>query len=198
MSYYAVLDGVVPGIYESWDDCRQQVNGYSRAVFRKFSNYSDAYHCLYHNRIIVYVDGSCINNGRSYARAGYGIYFENPELQGLNISEPLTGNEQTNNRAELTAIIRAIQLAPDDNRVLVICLDSQYSMNTVARWICKWQGNGWRNVKGLPVANVDLIMALDDELSSRALRPQPRYVSAHLGWRGNEIADASAKEAARR
>ncbi|KAJ1570210.1 hypothetical protein NDA12_003756 [Ustilago hordei] len=131
MSYYAVLNGFVPGIYTSWQDCRPEVTGYSRAFFRKFYRYSDAYDFLYDNRIIVYVDGSAINNGYANARAGYGVWFQNPDLRYLNQQCRLSGDIQSNNRAELTAIIIALEIAPEDGRKLIICSDSQYAMNTL-------------------------------------------------------------------
>ncbi|KAJ1039626.1 hypothetical protein NDA14_007635 [Ustilago hordei] len=124
MSYYAVLNGFVPGIYTSWQDCRPEVTGYSRAFFRKFYRYSDAYDFLYDNRIIVYVDGSAINNGYANARAGYGVWFQNPDLRYLNQQCRLSGDIQSNNRAELTAIIIALEIAPEDGRKLIICSDS--------------------------------------------------------------------------
>ncbi|KAJ1574348.1 hypothetical protein NDA11_007927 [Ustilago hordei] len=134
MSYYAVLNGFVPGIYTSWQDCRPEVTGYSRAFFRKFYRYSDAYDFLYDNRIIVYVDGSAINNGYANARAGYGVWFQNPDLRYLNQQCRLSGDIQSNNRAELTAIIIALEIAPEDGRKLIICSDSQYAMNTL-HWV---------------------------------------------------------------
>ncbi|KAJ1025762.1 hypothetical protein NDA18_004097 [Ustilago nuda] len=137
MSYYAVLNGFVPGIYTSWQDCRPEVTGYSRAFFRKFYRYSDAYDFLYDNRIIVYVGGSAINNSYANARAGYGVWFQNPDLRYLNQQCRLSGDIQSNNRAELTAIITALEIAPEDGRKLIICSDSQYAMNTVADHLAK-------------------------------------------------------------
>ena len=54
--------------------------------------------------INVYTDGACSNNGRSNAKAGLGIYFG--ENDPRNSSERIIG-KQTNNTAELTAILRA-------------------------------------------------------------------------------------------
>ena len=54
--------------------------------------------------INVYTDGACSNNGRANAKAGLGIYFG--ENDPRNSSERIIG-KQTNNTAELTAILRA-------------------------------------------------------------------------------------------
>lgn len=184
MPYYAVVDGRCPGIYTSWADCAEEVNGWSRAVFRKFSTYDEAEDYLYSNVIIVYVHGSCLDNGMSNARAGYAVYFEDPELQHLDEAARIIG-EQSISRAELIAITRAVRQAPNDNRDLVVCSGSQYAMNTVGTWIWKWRANGWLNAKGQPVANRDLIQKLEDELCSRSIRPELRHVPGHAGVEGN-------------
>ena len=42
MSYYAVAIGRVPGVYQTWDECKAQVTGYSGAIFKKFKTLTDA------------------------------------------------------------------------------------------------------------------------------------------------------------
>ena len=61
--------------------------------------------------INVYTDGACVNNGKPDARAGFGVWFG--ENDPRNVSESFTG-PQTNNRAELLAIIRALTILRDD------------------------------------------------------------------------------------
>ncbi|KAI3477822.1 hypothetical protein L1887_60331 [Cichorium endivia] len=65
-------------------------------------------------KTIVYCDGSATGNGKKGARAGYGVWFEDQALHHLNEARRLPGKIQTNNRAELLAIVRAIQLCPND------------------------------------------------------------------------------------
>ena len=55
----------------------------------------------------VFTDGSCINNGKPNAIAGIGIYFG--ELDTRNVSSRIDG-KQTNNTAELTAVIRVFDI----------------------------------------------------------------------------------------
>lgn len=45
-NYYVVKKGFVSGIYMNWDDCKNQVNGYNGAIYKKFTNYDDAYNFL--------------------------------------------------------------------------------------------------------------------------------------------------------
>jgi ribonuclease HI len=56
----------------------------------------------------VWTDGACLANGQSTARAGIGIYFAKSDAR--NLSERLSGQRQTNQRAELMASIRAIEI----------------------------------------------------------------------------------------
>lgn len=40
--YYAVKVGRIPGIYQTWDETKEQINGYSGAVYKKFATYQEA------------------------------------------------------------------------------------------------------------------------------------------------------------
>lgn len=42
MKYYAVKNGRTPGIYETWDECKEQVNNFNGAIYKSFSNKEDA------------------------------------------------------------------------------------------------------------------------------------------------------------
>jgi ribonuclease HI len=41
-SYYVVHKGKIPGIYKTWKDCKEQINNYEGAIFKKFTNKLDA------------------------------------------------------------------------------------------------------------------------------------------------------------
>ena len=78
--------------------------------------------------INVYTDGACSNNGKPDARAGFGIWFG--EGDPRNTSESFTGT-QTNNRAELLAIIKALTILRDEieqGQPVMIYSDSSYSI----------------------------------------------------------------------
>ncbi len=77
--YYAVKIGRKPGIYNTWDDCKKQVNGYSGAVYKSFSDVSEAKvfigkgqkdSNLESSDIIAYVDGSYDDEKKVFS---YGI-----------------------------------------------------------------------------------------------------------------------------
>lgn len=171
VNYYAVKIGKKPGIYLSWDECKENVNRFSKAQYKKFESKIEAENYMndhiknttnhekvilnteiqnytkapiinqcqivddnydFANCINVYTDGSCINNGTVHAVAGCGIYFG--ENDNKNISFKLKKKndyDNTNNRAELKAILKAIKILKshiENNKIVIIHTDSQYSM----------------------------------------------------------------------
>ncbi|SJX62336.1 related to Ribonuclease H [Sporisorium reilianum f. sp. reilianum] len=161
-------------------------------MYRSFDEY-DIRPDTYRKYIFVYCDGSCLGNGKPWARAGYAAYFPDPRLRDRNVAARLQGL-QTNNRAELMALIRAVQQAPKDGRQVVIFSDSEYAINCVGKWLGKWRSNGWKTAKGKPVANRDLVR-LDRALDDHDIPPILEHVKGHAGHYGNEVADQMAKEA---
>ncbi|CAO1630111.1 unnamed protein product [Parajaminaea phylloscopi] len=148
-----------------------------------------------HN-VSVYCDGASAGNGRKGAAAGWGVWFaDDGPLSQLNESRRLPGPVQTNNRGELMAIIRAVQLAPEDC-ALTIHTDSQYSIQAINSWQHGWREKKWRRSDGGPVQNKDLIRRLERELRGRKIRPVLKYVKGHAGFYGNEMADRLATHGA--
>jgi ribonuclease HI len=78
--------------------------------------------------MFVYTDGACSNNGKSNAVAGIGIFFGQNDAR--NVSRPVIG-KQTNNVAELTAIIEVYPILKQDilsGKEITILSDSQYAI----------------------------------------------------------------------
>lgn len=149
------------------------------------------------NAIHAYTDGSCRRNGRSDAAAGVGVYFGQNDSR--NVSEPLSGGPQTNQRAELTAIKRALEVTRSDDRPLVVHSDSKYSMQCVNEWLPKWRENSYRTSSGGPVKNLDLILPVDWMMQERGPGGvEFFYVPGHSGHQGNEMADRLAQNGAAR
>lgn len=112
--------------------------------------------------VVCFTDGHSRNNGKSNATAGYGVYFpvtfagKENKLMG-EIYGPVSGT-QTNNRAELTAIIKALTTIIKNGKVdhkIIIYTDSQYSQNIINYDI--WQ-EGWI----ISHANLDLTSRIKD------------------------------------
>ncbi|SCE16434.1 RNase HI [Streptomyces sp. SolWspMP-sol7th] len=101
----------------------------------------------------------------------------------------------TNNVAELTALLRLLETT-DPVRPLEVRMDSQYAMKAVTEWLPGWKRRGWKTAAGKPVANQELVEAIDALLQGREV--EFRYVPAHQvgGDPLNAIADQAASECA--
>ncbi|MEU3565369.1 ribonuclease H [Kitasatospora sp. NPDC006786] len=102
----------------------------------------------------------------------------------------------TNNVGELTAL-RQLLAATDPAAPLEVRLDSTYTRDSVTKWLKGWKRNGWKTAAGKPVANQELIQAIDALLEGRDVTFV--YVPAHQvdGDPLNAIADKAASDAAR-
>ncbi|OMJ07686.1 Ribonuclease H1 [Smittium culicis] len=152
--------------------------------------------------LIVYTDGSCRGNGKADSRAGIGVFFGDNDIR--NVSERLNG-KQTNNRAELSGVIRALEmvikydtdtkLAKVPRRV-IIYTDSQYVINCMTKWLFNWAANGWKTSKGSSVQNKDLVEKIHDLILEREGQVIFKHVIAHSSVHGNEWADTLAARGA--
>ena len=131
----------------------------------------------------VYADGACRGNP---GPGGWGVLLlEDGRERELVGGEPST----TNNRMELTAVIRALEaIAPA--RPVRLYTDSQYVQKGITEWIHDWKRRGWRTAGRKPVKNQDLWQRLDELARGRAL--EWHWVRGHSGHPGNERADALA------
>ncbi|KAI1614789.1 ribonuclease H-like domain-containing protein [Exophiala viscosa] len=144
----------------------------------------------------IYTDGSSLRNGQAGARAGVGVFFGPQDPK--NVSEALKGSKQTNQRAELTAILRALNIAPL-HRDVTIYTDSKYSIDCVTNWYKNWQKNNWTNAKGKPVENKDLVVDIREKIEERDQFSKGTFfvwVKGHKDNVGNIAADRLAVEGA--
>ncbi|MGY8812129.1 MAG: ribonuclease HI [Pseudomonadales bacterium] len=139
--------------------------------------------------IMVYTDGACPNNGEASAQGGYGALLINAQGKRLEIAGPLSGHHQTNNRAELTAVIEGLAALKQPSTV-ILTTDSQYVRKGCNEWLTKWKSNGWKTASRKPVANDDLWRQLDALLTIHTV--EVRWVKGHSGQPENERADALA------
>jgi ribonuclease HI len=131
-------------------------------------------------RVTIYTDGACKGNPGPGGWGALLVYGERErELCG---GEPLT----TNNRMELTAVIRALEAL---NRGCGVDLytDSQYVKNGIQGWIHNWKRNGWRTSDRKPVKNAELWRELDALAQQHDIRWH--WVKGHADNAGNLRAD---------
>ena len=149
--------------------------------------------------LYIYTDGSTVNNGKSNARGGYGVFFSDPAFEP--ISKALTG-KATNNIAELTAIIKGLEKIVDsvgNYDKIVVHTDSEYSFLALAERYKKWETSGWQSTwkgKTQEIKNQDLIKRAYQLYNKTGV--QLKHVRAHTGKKdihsiGNEIADRLAE-----
>ena len=181
----------------TWAECQECVRGYKRAVFKKFASHTDAVQFVRTGKTpqpkrapapaaaesappegvtIIYTDGSCDLTSDS---AGAGVYFGPNDIR--NLAAPVPG-AQTNQRAELYAILLALQKTQDCSH-LWIRTDSLYSINVITR---KWSAN----------ANLDILNNIWENMRNCATRSvEFQHVRGHQGIVGNEMADSLANKA---
>jgi ribonuclease HI len=96
----------------------------------------------------------------------------------------------TNNRMELTAVIRALEALKRPVRARVHT-DSQYVQKGISEWIQAWKRRGWRTADRQPVKNIDLWQELDRLAGLHQL--EWYWVKGHAGHAENERADDLAR-----
>jgi len=138
------------------------------------------------NKITVYTDGGCTGN------PGPGGWAAVLLLDGKEVR--LSGGEEstTNNRMELTAVIKALTHINENsdlrNRPVEIFTDSQYVKNGLTQWIFNWIKNGWKTAAKKPVKNKEYWLALKEEADKLELKWN--WVKGHSGDEYNELCDS--------
>ena len=137
----------------------------------------------------VFTDGACKGNP---GPGGWGAILRmgahEKELSG---GEP----ETTNNRMEMTAVIRALGALIEPCAV-TIHTDSRYVIDGMTKWVEGWKRKGWVNASKQPVRNQDLWHDLIEAVKHHEVAWQ--WVKGHNGHVENERADQLASDAALR
>ncbi len=135
------------------------------------------------SEVELYADGACRGNP---GPGGWGVL-----LRASGRERTLHGGEAstTNNRMELTAVIRGLEALKRPCRVQLYT-DSQYVQKGITQWIHDWKRRGWRTADKKPVKNVELWQQLDAVAGRHSV--SWHWVKGHAGHDGNERADALA------
>jgi ribonuclease HI len=136
-------------------------------------------------QVELYTDGACSGNP---GPGGWAFILRHPasakEKEGSG-GEP----ETTNNRMELTAVVRGLQALNRPSSVTLFA-DSVYVGKGLSEWMPKWKANGWRRREGSQwkeVKNVDLWQQLDELIAEHQLKFV--QVAGHSGHVENERCD---------
>lgn len=144
----------------------------------------------------LHTDGGCSPNP---GPGGWAFVLEH---DGKAIEQFGGESDSTNNRMELTAVIRGFEAALEASegglpRIELIG-DSQYVLKGLTEWMPGWKANNWtRKVSGRrkPVLNDDLWRQLDT-LKDR-IELAVTWVKGHSGHPGNERCDLLVKDGIR-
>jgi len=131
----------------------------------------------------IYTDGACKGNP---GVGGWGAW-----LKYNGNEKSIFGGEEntTNNRMELTAVIRALEALKRPSQVKLYT-DSSYVQKGMTEWLISWKARNWRTANKKAVKNDDLWKLLDVLASTHQI--EWLWVRGHYGNVGNERADALA------
>lgn len=134
----------------------------------------------------IFTDGACSGNP---GKGGWGAILRfKDKVKELSGFEP----ETTNNRMELTAVIKALEIIKFPCNI-IISTDSQYVAKGITEWLPKWKLKDWRNANKKPVKNADLWQVLDKLASAHEIKWL--WVKGHAGHAENERCDELATKA---
>ena len=137
-------------------------------------------------KVEIYTDGACKGNP---GPGGWGALLRcNGQEKTLFGAEPHT----TNNRVELTAAIKALEVLKRSCEVHLYT-DSQYLRRGMTEWLAQWKRRGWLNAQKKSVKNADLWQYLDKLATQHHVRWH--WIKGHAGHPENERADALANQA---
>jgi ribonuclease HI len=133
----------------------------------------------------LFTDGACSGNP---GPGGWAFILRHPKT-GKEIERAGGEHETTNNRMELTAVIRGLEALTRPTHVELFT-DSEYVRRGLCEWMAKWKVNGWRRGRGpdsSPVKNLDLWKRLDELI----VRHEIKYtrVAGHSGHPENDRCD---------
>lgn len=191
-NFYAVKEGRTPGVYETWEKCREQISGFSGAVFKGFATAKEAdafvrgedleFEMHEDTQAVAYVDGSYDSASNSFS---YGmVFFHNG--QELHFSEKYDDSAL----AEMNNVAGEIKGAEAAMRY---CLNNNITSVTIYHdyeGIAKWCSGEWQTKKSGTIAYAEYYRKASSKVQIKFIK-----VKGHSGDKYNELADKLAKEA---
>ena len=141
-----------------------------------------------HSEVQLFADGACSGNP---GPGGWAFILKHPG-SGKELEKSGGQRETTNNRMELTAVIRGLEALKRPASVELIT-DSMYVGKGLSEWLPKWKANGWRRREGKSlkeIKNEDLWRQLDELIARHKIKFT--HVRGHAGHPENERCDALA------
>lgn len=195
-TYYAVKVGRVPGIFDTWAECEEQVKGFKGSKYKKFASYEEALNFIEdkgdylrpddknikNNEMIAYVDGSYCIKTRTYS---YGVVIISNEGK-----ETFSGRENNEDLAQMRNVSGEIKGA-------MIAMDLAIKRNKDTLYLYfdytgieHWAKGDWKTNKEGTKFYKSFYDSIKDKLNVVFIK-----VRAHSGVEYNEEADKLAKDA---
>ncbi len=146
------------------------------------------------SEVQLFADGACSGNP---GPGGWAFILRHVK-SGKEKEASGAERESTNNRMELTAVIRGLEALTRPTAIELVT-DSTYVGKGLTEWMPKWKANGWRRrEKGrwADVKNEDLWRRLDELLARHRLHFT--HIRGHSGHPENERCDTLAVAAYQR
>ena len=195
--FYGVQVGRQPGVYETWDDCKAQVDGFPGAKFKGFLVREEAqaysenktfnpktqkYESVSatSNGVEIYVDGSYCDKQYAY---GVVILTADKEIHLSGVGSDPEMISMQNVAGEVMGATAAIQWALD-NSVPEIVIHHDYA------GISEWATGAWKRNKKGTAAYYDFCRKARDKVNVRFVK-----VKGHSNNFFNDVADGLAKNA---
>lgn len=189
--YYAVRCGVVPGIYETWEDCRKQVIRFSGAEYKSFAVLSDAENYMQSNKntppdtpseAVAYVDGSFLKENAMFS-FGAVLFYNGEEKHFSKAFADPDFVSMRNVAGEIRGAQFIMQYCIDNN---IKSVDLYYDYEGIEKWCTgAWKANKY----GTQLYN-QFYRKICDKLTVNFIK-----VRGHSGDTYNDLADSLAKEA---
>lgn len=209
--FYAVRKGKKPGIYKTWDECKNQVNGFPGAEYKSFKTQSEAkaYMGLSQSAkkvapkmtksgsITLYSDGGSRNHGNKL-----GQHVKDDDKAAWAYLILRNGKKQhyaadgefgaTNNKMEVLGLVNALQYIIDQgwqNESIDAILDSKYVLDSITKgWLNSWRRRGWKKSDGTVIKNKNEFMQLS-ALLGQFKHLNFKWTKGHADNSGNNFVD---------
>ncbi len=189
MKYYAVKNGKVPGIYESWDECKEQVLGFENAIYKSFSSLEDAKNFINEvkeavssNNPYAYIDGSYDPATGNYSFGAVLVYNK----EEISFNKKYDADEYSKHRnvaGEIKGAGFIIQYAINHN---IKEIDIYYDYKGIECW---YTGE-WKAKEAISVVYQEFAKAAKDKIKVNFVK-----VKSHTNLYYNEMVDKLAKKA---
>ena len=191
MKYYAVKVGKKTGIFDTWDECKEYVEGFEGALFKSFSNYLDAINYLEGEEVlesnnvegpVAYVDGSFKEETNEYS-FGVVLLVDGKEYH-FKKSFP---SDELSSMRNVAGEIKAAGF------IILYCLNRGINKLTIYHdyeGISKWYQNEWKaNLYGTKKYQ-EFANEVKGQIDVRFVK-----VKSHSNNHYNDLADRLAKDA---